>query len=454
MERLRGQSRLGYTLLRDLMPEPHTAPLPGRPTAAVAAELAICGRWPVSGRPAAPRWPGAPAGGRPPGGGGVVRGGLGVRRLLRAEHGGRDGGSGRRHGGRRCLDRRRAEHPPGRAGAARLGGVAPGRETRAIRHFDRALRIATTARNDVLVPYLRSGRSCAARQLGLLDQARADAVEAERYADRLELDTMHRFARIMRTAVVYWQDGPAAALRLAEPVVRSSADDWFGSVVQRIHAQMRDECADRANTLTLLIRACGGTTLRAVDCATGPTGPRRCPARPAGGRHRGGPALRQAERHAGACDLPGQQAHVALARARIAMATDLPAAAAAGAAEAFAQLGWPLEEAAARLVHAKALDGCTTGRPPRRAWTRCAASPRLAAPGSCTGPRSARRAGCWAGPVAPGGGPPGHPSTCRRRPAGNGDRPAHRDRHEQQRGGGAALRHGQDRRGTPDPHLP
>ncbi|WP_435149225.1 LuxR C-terminal-related transcriptional regulator [Micromonospora aurantiaca (nom. illeg.)] len=363
VERLRGQSRLGYTLLRDLMPEPHTAPLPGRLTAAVAAELAICGA--LAGEREAARYAALArraggSAGRP-----VEAAWFGVVSAFAA-----------------CYVPSTVDVTATVADAtaaadastdaelsthldvlALLGWVEllQGRETRAIRHFDRALRIATTARNDVLVPYLRSGRSCAARQLGLLDQARADAVEAERYADRLELDTMHRFARIMRTAVVYWQDGPAAALRLAEPVVRSSADDWFGSVVQRIHAQMRDECADRANTLTLLIRACGGTTLRAVDVCHRPY----WAATLSGAARRRGDVeearrwVQQAERHAGACDLPGQQAHVALARARIAMATDLPAAAAgaAGAAEAFAQLGWPLEEAAARLVHAKALDG-------------------------------------------------------------------------------------------------
>jgi DNA-binding CsgD family transcriptional regulator len=166
-------------------------------------------------------------------------------------------------------------------------------------------------------------------------------------------------ARILRADVLASLVGPAAARQLAESALTEGAlrrGDWCGDVSGRVVARLRYACDDRTDTMNALLRCCGGAGLSWVAAANRPYWAAQLAdmSRAFGDQALAARWVDRAERYAQPLGLRGQAAHVAMARARLALDADSPTALAlAGAAvEAFGDLGWLVNEANARLLRA------------------------------------------------------------------------------------------------------
>jgi DNA-binding CsgD family transcriptional regulator len=237
------------------------------------------------------------------------------------------------------------------------------RDRFALRHFDRALEVCCHVGRIPLTPWLLTGRSTVALRLGHLDRARADALDAEVSAQAMGVDPLVGLARTYRAIALAWHSGPAAARQLAETALLDATmrrRNWYDEASQRLAARLRFEAGDRADSLPALLRACGGDELAWVEASD-----RACWASSLAEMARRGERpdeaamwLALAHRYADRTRLLGQRAKVHLTQARLASDAGDPHRAAeyaAAAADAFADLGWRLDEGAARLVQARAL---------------------------------------------------------------------------------------------------
>ncbi|HEU4424413.1 MAG TPA: AAA family ATPase [Pilimelia sp.] len=240
----------------------------------------------------------------------------------------------------------------------------------ALRHFDQGLALAARGDHQALRPYLLAGRCCAAARLGNLCEALRDGLEAEEVAGRLGVESVRMLAGTLRAEIVRHQAGPAAARRLAQAAASHAnawRPDWLTEMSHRRAAAARHLCGDPTDGQTALLRACGDAELGRVPASHRSywAGVLADMARDAGDRDRAASWVEEAGRHAKVTPLPGQRAYAALAQARHEVSEDADAAAelAGAAAETFARLGWPLDEASARLLCAEALGA-------RRKWRR------------------------------------------------------------------------------------
>lgn len=236
------------------------------------------------------------------------------------------------------------------------------RDRDAVRHFDRALEIAARSGHEPYTPYLLLGRCLAGNRLGQLERAWQDGVDAEGAAQVLGLESLRVLARILRADVLASLVGPTAGRQLAESALTENATrrgDWCGDVSERAVARLRYACDDRTDTMNALLRCCGGAGLSWVAAANRPYWAAQLAdmARAFGDQALAARWVDRAERYARPLSLRGQAAHVTMARARLALDAGSPSAVAlAGAAvEAFADLGWLVNEANARLLRAGAL---------------------------------------------------------------------------------------------------
>jgi DNA-binding CsgD family transcriptional regulator len=243
------------------------------------------------------------------------------------------------------------------------------RDRSALRHFDRALEMCCRAGLVALTPWLLAGRSSVNGRLGKLERSRVDSADAELAAQAMGIESMTALARTYRAITLAWQVGPAAAREVAENAVLDASlrrRNWFDGVTQRVAAKLRFHSGDRADSLTALLRACGGESLEWVEAANRPCWASALAemARKAGRPDEAAKWLAAARDHARPLGLRGQEAVVRTTQARLSLDTSPLCAAemAAMSAETFADLGWPLEEASARMVRARAL--CDTRRYP------------------------------------------------------------------------------------------
>ncbi|QLQ35899.1 LuxR C-terminal-related transcriptional regulator [Micromonospora robiginosa] len=236
------------------------------------------------------------------------------------------------------------------------------RDRSALHHLDRALEICCRAGLVALTPWLLIGRCAVTCRLGSLDRALSEGEDAEEVAVAMGVEPMVGLARAHRAIAVAWRRGPAAARQLAETAVLDAStrrSNWYDGVSQRVAVRLRFLAGDRVGAAPALLRACGGADLGQVEVSG-----RACWASSlAEMTHRGGRRdealhwLAVAGRHAQRVRLRGQSAMVRISRARLTLDTDPRGAAelAGAAADSFADMGWRLDEASARLVRARAL---------------------------------------------------------------------------------------------------
>ncbi len=236
------------------------------------------------------------------------------------------------------------------------------REREAVRHFDRGLRLAGSSRLSPLVPYLLVGRARATRRLGHLEQSFRNATEAEERAVELRFEVLAALARTSRSEAICWLTGPAAAravLGLATVDPTAGERDSLREIGDRTAARLRHQAGEGTDAFAALLRSSGGEALRWTTGCARPYWAAILAdmARTSGDLAAAGHWIQEAERHAQRLGLAGQRAHVQRARADLALAAGIPGAVehAAAAVDAFAGLGWPLDEAAARTVYAAAL---------------------------------------------------------------------------------------------------
>jgi DNA-binding NarL/FixJ family response regulator len=237
------------------------------------------------------------------------------------------------------------------------------REREALRHFDRGVHIAGMPSRSPHVPYLLIGRSWSAIRLGDLERARRGAIEAEELLVALGMTAVTGFARAIRADALAWQAGPAAARAVLEPLLAeaSAGDrDFYREHSQRVAIRLRQQSDDEFDATASLLRHAGGDDLAWIPaCRRGYWATVLADLARVQGDHAAATRwVEEAERHARRLGLSGQSAHAARARAELSMATGAPGAveASARAVASFADLGWLLDEAVARTVHAATLD--------------------------------------------------------------------------------------------------
>jgi DNA-binding NarL/FixJ family response regulator len=237
------------------------------------------------------------------------------------------------------------------------------RDLDALRHFARGLEIATSTGLAPVTPYLLMGRCHALGRQGRLEEAVSSTVAARAAARALGIPVLAAFATALQASVVNAQQGPAAARPLAEEAVRALSPeqrDWPARVVRRIALRLRFESGDPAGTEAALSRACG-TGLSEVEACTSPYWATVLMdmALAEGDDQRARRWADTAGQLAARTGLEGERAHATHARARLLrrLGQARQAADEAGrAANVYAVLGWPTDEASARLLRAQALD--------------------------------------------------------------------------------------------------
>lgn len=232
-----------------------------------------------------------------------------------------------------------------------------------VRHFDRALHVAGRSGQAYITPYLLAGRAHALSRLGRLDAAARSAEEADTIAMSLGSPSMVCLARSLRAAVIAQLSGPAAAVPLAESAVAAAPPrerDWFAEIGERMLARIRFEAGERTGATDAMVRAMGGPEAPWVDAGNRPYWASQLAVMLAQEGDVDGAAAwtATADRHARELGLAGQTANVLIATAQLRLRSGAPGEApglASDAVTAFAELGWPVDEALARLVLAHTL---------------------------------------------------------------------------------------------------
>lgn len=238
------------------------------------------------------------------------------------------------------------------------------RDRQALRHCERAQDIGRRSGLVSRMPYVLLCQCYVGARQGMPEMALAAAEAAGHAARSLGMASLDALSRSLYAAVLAWRDGPAAARDPAEQAVRvtpARERDWFSEICERMAVRVRFDAGDPTATEAVLLRCCGDTLDR-VEACTAPywAGVLMDMAYSAGAIDRAEAWADTATRLAEQTGLAGQIAHAALARARLARARgDLVEAArlAGQAADTFAALGWPADEAGARLLRAATLDG-------------------------------------------------------------------------------------------------
>ena len=170
---------------------------------------------------------------------------------------------------------------------------------------------------------------------------------------------MRGLALATRAWVTCLQDGPVAALPHADAAQRASGPpdgDFAASQAMRLLARVRLRSGEPAQARALLLAACGGAGLPGAEVAVR-AGWLRVLTEvelALGDRAAATASASAATGAAAEAGLPGQQGHAALAAAQVEPDHRRAAGLAAEAADAFATLERPLEEAQAWLVGAAA----------------------------------------------------------------------------------------------------
>ncbi len=233
----------------------------------------------------------------------------------------------------------------------------------AIGHFDRGLDISRRHGQVHITPYLLIGRCLALARRGLIDAALESAADAEEASRLIGSDTMQAMALAMRATALLWRDGPDEALRVAEAAVRRNdrtGNDWWAAVARRILARCQLGVGNPAAARHTLLGSAADLDLHDVEACAHPMWFAALAEIEAalGDSAAATRWLVRAEQAAAAAGLRGQQAYVAVAAARLALAAGDDRRALALATDAvagFDQVGHPLDAAVARLTAAGAL---------------------------------------------------------------------------------------------------
>jgi DNA-binding CsgD family transcriptional regulator len=233
------------------------------------------------------------------------------------------------------------------------------RDTLALRHFGRALEVASRFGQGYLRPHLLLGQSHVLGRRGALAQAVQAADEAEEEARQFDGTVLLPVALAFRAEAMLWQAGPVEALRHAERAVRAGGEpdhDWCSSLARRVLAWVTLRAGDPRTARALLLSAAGGPGLpRAEVFSRARWLHVLAEAEVAIGDHAAAAAAAaEAIGAAAAAGLAGQRGHALLATARVEADPGSAAEVAGQAAAMFAEAGHPLDEAQAWLVAAAA----------------------------------------------------------------------------------------------------
>jgi ATP/maltotriose-dependent transcriptional regulator MalT len=231
----------------------------------------------------------------------------------------------------------------------------------ALRHLDRALRLARATGQNHLVSYLHVNRGTAHALVGDLRAASAcfdDALEAALLNGS---DDMQSMALGYQCWVTLWMGDVPRALRLGKEAVACAGPDsnWRSGMANGMYAQALLFNGDPATCVDVLVRAGGGPDLPRLDTVSRSTWYHLLAAADSTAGHpdRATDWADRAEAAAAPLGLPMRSAFAKLARAQ-ALLTGDPAAALPhidAAAEMFATIGVPVENGRCHVLAGVAL---------------------------------------------------------------------------------------------------